>query len=182
MGYSPWGPKESDTTKWLSTHTRMHTHTSHSVFGSYLYLPGLKPISPDSVQSTFFSLFLLSWDVWEIRTFLPFYLQDRTNHEKLSSHTGFYVLKTSCKVLGHQSTAGSSLPSPSWHLSQTVSPWSHCPAVTLRLPSMEPRICSLEGLGDFHILDTLCLTKRYPMIQLNWHKVNHHRLSLRENE
>ena len=55
------------------THTCTHTHTSHSVFGTYLYLPDLKPISPDSVQSPFFfSLFLLSWDVGETRIFLPF--------------------------------------------------------------------------------------------------------------
>ena len=27
MGYSPWGLKESDTLKQLSTHTHTHTHT-----------------------------------------------------------------------------------------------------------------------------------------------------------
>ena len=35
MGYSPWGGKESDTTKGLPhTHTHTHTHTSKNVFSS----------------------------------------------------------------------------------------------------------------------------------------------------
>ena len=151
------------------THTHTHTHMSHSVFGTYLYLPDQNPylLTQFRVLS---SLACSSFPgmLEKSEHFCPSHLQERTNHEKMSSYLGFYVLKTSCKVLGHQSTAGSSLPSTSLHLSQTVNPWSHCPAVTLRLPSMEPRICGLEGLGDFHILDTLsCLTKRHPMIQLS---------------
>ena len=36
VGYSPWGLKELDTTKQLSTHTRIHTHIStHACIHTY---------------------------------------------------------------------------------------------------------------------------------------------------
>ena len=47
MGYSPWGSKELDTTKWL-THTNTHTRHIYWTLKNKTKKNGIKPIESES--------------------------------------------------------------------------------------------------------------------------------------
>ena len=68
---------------------------SHSIFGTYLYLLDLKPISPDSWFRVLSSLACSSspGTLEKSELFRPSHLRERTNHEQLS-----HILKTCCRA------------------------------------------------------------------------------------
>ena len=63
-GYSPWGHKESDTTKWLSTHTHTHTHTLFNEAPLSLSPPTLKFLQPHSLYYS-----VIRTDIWKLLYF-----------------------------------------------------------------------------------------------------------------